>query len=623
MIHLATLAQSSAQSGQPPAQIVPGGGTVDITLTVLEISGSGSRLVNAGIPLQEAQLTNVNNAALWLNTGGGLVEVSCYVASLAPHLDGSVRSLLVQWTGDPDDITAAELRLGAAVGVARDDPTTCPAQPVATLMPSSAHLIACDLFPYIVTPTASVHADYSDYDEMFTGPFYYGITNDMPSGNHDRAKYGRAATCFYWLVHKGPGVANATDYYDVGCEVASEMYTNDPGGQDPEYSEIDFTGNALHYMLTGYLGSRTRIGQYASAWGGAAPFYWGGGRHNGFTAEAVMYAYLLDIDDVSNGGNGPYTKAEHIANLATLVAAWDAAWEDGGDAALPVQIDGIHNTAGNGEGVYVNGPDSCLPYMNGIMHEGVVNAFRRLAGESSTLDALKTAWETDMLYGVAWLLDADNADIYDDTAGVNIFGYAMYIYNGATGLKWTDGDEYEGLWCSRFTAEAGTTTSIIHDTGSFANAEAGDVIYNQTRGEWDTIETVTSDDEVELTGTITGQTTGDDILLHEFDYADKSFPGTFAWPFWASGWMNIWLWNGADVATGAQQITLQNAARTAFLALIARMADPGTDSTWGAINFGIGPGSYTSPTDIDQLGVNAIVGAMAKMSPWLDEGVLS
>jgi len=59
------------------------------------------------------------------------------------------------------------------------------------------------------------------------------------------------------------------------------------------------------------------------------------------------------------------------------------------------------------------------------------------------------------------------------------------------------------------TAEGGTDTTTIVDTGVFATAEVGDLIYNSTRTATSYIVEVVSDDEVTIYPAITSQSTGD------------------------------------------------------------------------------------------------------------------
>ena len=609
--------------GRPPGGGVVGGGrgrktkglatsTTTIPLTVVEVSGSGSRLVNAGIPLVEAQASSVNNIALWLNTGSGMTEVACYVESLAPHLDGSIRSVLVQWTGDPDTITSAELRIGAAFTVSRASSTTAPARPAATLMPSATHLIACDLFPFVVVPSSDAHADYSGYDAMFSDIGHHTLTNDDTT----RGKYARAMWAFYWLTREGPGVTNASTFFDIGCATAEKLYTDDTAGNEAEFNDVDAAGSAVHYLLTGYTNSRTRVGQFAARWGGGWDDWQGGGRRIFHAAEAMMYAYLLDIDDVTHSGSsrGPYTKAQHIANLEARVTTWDAGWTSG-DPSLPVAIEGLHNVDGNATTTY--GPDAVLAYMNAMMHIGVMRCFVRLAGESSTLDALRAAWETAMINAADYFLN--DADGYDDTAGVDTWVYALYLRNGegAGNAIWTAGGNVND-WNVQGTAEAGTDTNTIIDTGVFTDASVGDVIYNSTRDEFDTIQSKTSDDEVELTGTITGQTTGDAFTVRAYDYADKTFPGTTDWPFWWSGFVNTLFWYAYEAASGAQATSFKDAARTGLLANITRWGLPGTSSQWGTYDQGGGAGFYVSGASVDEVGVNGGLQWLASQSEWMD-----
>ena len=59
------------------------------------------------------------------------------------------------------------------------------------------------------------------------------------------------------------------------------------------------------------------------------------------------------------------------------------------------------------------------------------------------------------------------------------------------------------------TLGAGTDPDTAAAVGAFADAVVGDLFYNVTRGLFAYIETVTSDDEVELDRAITAQTSGD------------------------------------------------------------------------------------------------------------------
>lgn len=592
-------------TGQVPA--ISQTGLQTISLTVIEISGSGSRLVNAGIPLQEAQLeaADIGDAALWLNTGSGLAEVSCYVENLAPHLDDSIRSLLVQWTGDPDNIVAAELRLGIAAVESRLTKTTVPQQPVATLMPSSAHMIACDILPFTAVPSASAHADYSDYNTLFADMGYHALTH-AGSGGVDLGKYARAMWCFYWLVRNGPSVSNAATFFNIGCQTAARMYNDDPYAGNPEFGNIDLAGNALHYLFTGWTNSRTRIRQYASNWTAGSHYFGGGGRRAFHSLEAGMCAYLLDIDD-------DYTRAQHISHLVTLITALDAAW-DSGDPCLPVPVPGLHNS--NALEEPLPDPDPVLPYMNAMMHVGAMRCFKKLAGESSALDALRTPWETALRNACDVILN--DADGYDDNGG-DCWIYGCYIRNGTTGIRWTDGANLESWWDTVLTAQGGTDSNTIHSDGIFGSAIVGDVVYNRTRDAFDTIASVTSSDEVELTSGITGQTSGDTISFREYDYASQEFPYD-EMDHWHCGFVNTMFWYGYDAATRAsetaQAAEFKAAARSGMLTNITRWNTPGTDELWGRWR---GGGYYVGGSSVDQVGVNAGLQFLAAQSEWMDE----
>ena len=599
----------------PPAETIT---TVGLTAVRLD-GGSGPVLVSSGIPLQEGQLasTDIDKVSLWLNTGSGLAEVSCYTEVLASRptttMDGSVWSVLIQWTGNPDSIIAAEIRLSQTYSKTRNSKTTPPGEPAAMLIPTSAvHLRDCDIFPYPITLASDIHSDFSGLPALFSDAFYYGIMNDGTTSDRTYGKYARAQACFLWIYMNGPAVANAANWLIRGNGTATRMYVDNPYGDGTEYGALDCAGNAIHYLFTGYAGSWTRVGQYACRWGyGSSWDVQRGGRGIFHAAEAMMYAYLLDIDDVTYTGipAGPYTRAQHMSNLVTKVTAWDGGWSSGG-TSLPTPVEGFHNVDGNATAY---GKGATTSYMNAMMHTAVMRCFIRLAGESSGLDALRAAWETALLNFCDVILN--DADGYDDTAGVNVWVYALYMDDGTTNIRWASGS-----WGSNGTAQAGTDTNTIHCDGLFTDATAGDVVYNQTRNDYDTIASVTSNDEAELTGTITGQTTGDTIIVEDDASADQSYPGTYPVGFWSTGFTTTAFGYAKDAAEGAQATEFSTAFRAAALGLISRYAAPGTSNTWGYADNGGGTGYYQSGTSVDAVGINGIVGmGLAHTSPWLDE----
>lgn len=64
------------------------------------------------------------------------------------------------------------------------------------------------------------------------------------------------------------------------------------------------------------------------------------------------------------------------------------------------------------------------------------------------------------------------------------------------------------------TAESGTDTDTIVDTGNFANAKRGDLVYNSTRSAVSYVTEVTDNDTIQISPAISGQTTGDSYELN-------------------------------------------------------------------------------------------------------------
>jgi len=79
------------------------------------------------------------------------------------------------------------------------------------------------------------------------------------------------------------------------------------------------------------------------------------------------------------------------------------------------------------------------------------------------------------------------------------------------------------------TAEAGTDTTTIVDTGVFANAKRGDIVINTSRSNAVSyVKTVDSNDQITIDPAISGQTTGDVIELNAVPVATTSSDKVFA-----------------------------------------------------------------------------------------------
>lgn len=603
-------------------RIIYGVPTVDpasvIDLTAVRLDGgSGSVLVNSGVPLKEGQLdpADIGNVSLWLDTGSGLAEVSCYVEVLASRpstvYDGSAWSVLVQWTGDPDNIQSAELRLTGTPGQSRLTETTPrPAEPAAMFIPTSAtHLRDCDIFPYPITLNDDLDTDFSGLSALYSDAYHHATQQSDWQNEALRVKYYGGASLYQWVFMNGPSVTNCADFLNAANDVGNAAA--DGSGNRQTYNDVCNSTCAIHYLLTGYEQSRTTVGKYACRLIGE-PWsdykYEGGGRHIYHAIDAGMWAYLLDVDDVSRGVYGPYTRSEWMTKIEEKVNAWKSGW-DSGAPSLPTPIEGFHNVWGIAS---YSDPSLVLSYMNAMMHVGVMRAFEKLAGISTTLDGYRSDWESGLINFCDVLLNT--IDGFDDTVGVNVWVYSLIAPEGTTDIRWCGG------WGTRDTAEAGTDYNTIHCTGLFTNASVGNRVYNKTRDTYTEITSITSNDEAEISPSISGQTSGDDIRVHDDEYSDYSHPGTTAWTFWWSGFVNNAFGYAKDAATGTQAASFKSAFRTGVETLISRFADPGTSNLWGTYNLGAGNGYYIGNTSIDEVGVNGIMGmGLSQSSPWLGE----
>jgi hypothetical protein len=295
-----------------------------------------------------------------------------------------------------------------------------------------------------------------------------------------------------------------------------------------------------------------------------------------------------------------------MTNLIALLTELKNYWSSG-SMCLPVAVAGFLNVDGN----HNYGPDYASAYMNAMMHCAAQRAFIRLAGESSSLDGLRSVWNAGLInYCDVTLNDADG---FDDTTGVNVWIYSARMKDGTSNIRWGTGQ-------TTGTAESGTYANTIHCDGMFADAAAGNVVYNRTRDTFDTIATVVSADEADLTTGISGQTTGDWVLVEDGEYADQSHPGTTEWSFWWSGFVNNAFGYAKDVAAGAQAVEFTAAFRTGLAALITRYGQPGTSNTFGLYDIGNGNGYYQAGSVVDAVGINAIVGmGLIPSNPWLGE----
>jgi hypothetical protein len=141
-------------------------------------------------------------------------------------------------------------------------------------------------------------------------------------------------------------------------------------------------------------------------------------------------------------------------------------------------------------------------------------------GGETAGDATLTVTDTPLAADIAGKTNGSTLVLVDVSDGGQEYVLRFSGYVAATGVF--------TLANIVVSAETGTDTDTIVDTGAFANAEVGDLVLNLTQSNAVSyITEVTSDDEVQIYPPITGQGAGDSIEINavpiSVDTADTVF----------------------------------------------------------------------------------------------------
>lgn len=240
-----------------PLSVVRVPGNIPLTLSRRD-GGSGSTLVNTGIPLAQGELAPaaVGDVALFINN----VEVARWAEDLGlHHPDGSVAFLLLQWTGDPATVTSCELAMSGRT-VTPASKTACPRIP-STFFASAAS--RCVVMPRTLrtVPVGDPRLPtwMSQWDTFYASRIALEDAFGFTQWNSGRTiapydhgatmiKYGfRAADAYYWhraLTMGQTITTNSLNYTWVQGNVL-------------DYTTFDAQAFALCYWLTGNEDYRT------------------------------------------------------------------------------------------------------------------------------------------------------------------------------------------------------------------------------------------------------------------------------------------------------------------------------------------------------------------------------
>jgi uncharacterized protein YjdB len=246
----------------------PAGGT-HIALTIQRLDGAtGPVLVSNGIPLPPGLLLPSGLANVRLFVGG--VEQSIYIEALASrHVDGSVRSVLVQFNSNvsPSQPLTGELVIGQARATpALTKPTASRALPAAVALPSDPnYLVTTELVGPTITAAANranggVYSKYEDDFGTYADQHWQLAGSQWGEDYYDRAaiyymQWQRTGNPEYWRRAGMLAYAYRHDYVEAGnYQVSFYWYMGE--------------GVALHYLATGDSLSWFALGRMAQQFGG-------------------------------------------------------------------------------------------------------------------------------------------------------------------------------------------------------------------------------------------------------------------------------------------------------------------------------------------------------------------
>jgi hypothetical protein len=222
-------------------------------------------MVSSGIPFRSGALHDADLSRVRIEVDGN--EVSAYVAPLAKWRDGSLRSVLVQFSWDPGSSGTAQgqLIVGSAKPMARrGSRSTTPGLPEAVALPSRADYLVQTA---LIGPTLTVSAThrmggvFEEYDEEFKK---FADRHWKSGGAKWEENYYDRSLIYYvaWMRSGDP------DYWrratDLVLNYRRDYLEKNEYKTSPHWSQLG--GLELHYLLTGDTLSRRAVAG-AYAWG--------------------------------------------------------------------------------------------------------------------------------------------------------------------------------------------------------------------------------------------------------------------------------------------------------------------------------------------------------------------
>jgi hypothetical protein len=256
----------------PPPPTTPQNGlTVDLNVVRWD-GGSGSILVNSGIPLPPGYLLASQLRNLVVYVGG--VEQSLYVEALkGRHPDGSIRSVLVQWRMSvPTMGSTAKLVLGPNVNrtttdIAKTTVSYNYSQPLSTAaaaLPISPDYLASTQVVGEISPTtfnSTWHSNFTVYgDPKYSAMMreYYTMSVEM-AVNYNY--YDAVLSNFAWWIRTGnPEYWKRANQFLMPYRDKYVIPNN--YGMQPHIVQIE--GFEAHYLLTGDATSYTAVQQFGT-----------------------------------------------------------------------------------------------------------------------------------------------------------------------------------------------------------------------------------------------------------------------------------------------------------------------------------------------------------------------
>ena len=391
--------------------------SLDVELRIQRLaSGSGSVLVSSGIPVGAGVLREADVSRIRIEVDG--TEVPAYVAPLAKWRDGSVRSVLVQFTWDPGAGRSAEGRLfvGTAPPARRVQRSPAPGLPDAVALPAKAeYLVQTALAGPMetVSITRTLGGAFGRYDTEFRR--LADLHWKADAGAWEQNYYDRGLVYYVaWMRSGNP------DYWRRATTMAlnyrRDYLEKNNHNTSPHWAQLG--GLELHYLLTGDTLSQKAVAG-AFAWG-LSPFAqarWGPKADLENTQSEYMenriQARVLQGALMAYRLNASYTRSDGPAFPA---AQWPARLRDMLNKILSVQ-----NADGSYSWVQICGGQ--LNYMVGMLNDVLIEYYRDFEADPRIPSSIERA--NDFLWRTQWIPGEQAFKYASVTCAPNKFGTSV------------------------------------------------------------------------------------------------------------------------------------------------------------------------------------------------------